>query len=219
MNLRVLGISSVVSALAVGGVVGYFVAKHQLEKEYEKRITQELEDAKRVYKTLYKKDEFETPESAAEVLGVHEPVHLVEERALVGNAARSFVQYGGKPVVDEAIVENIFTKQIKHEDPSPEELRNRTEEAPYVISLTEFQVNEPEYDQVTCTYYAGDDQLVDDREEPVADPDDLVGIDNLLKFGHLSGDPRVVYVQNDAKSLQIEINRSEITYAEAAGLT
>lgn len=204
------------ASLAAGSIAGYFVASHILRKKLAQELQQEIEATKTFYAMKYKKDEFETPEKAAEALGT--PVVKVEmtpvDDKLIVDAARALVGYNGGA----GVRRNVFQQRVIHDDPSEADLRARTEEAPYVISYTEFQVNEQEFDQVTLEWYTADAILVDEKDEVVADPDDLVGDDNLEKFGYLSGDPRTVYVRNDAKRLVFEIVMNDNSYATVLGM-
>jgi hypothetical protein len=85
----------------------------------------------------------------------------------------------------------------------------RTEDAPYVIHRDEYFNNETPFEQMTLTYYEGDDILADSHDTPVDDQDAMVGLGNLSRFGHGSGDPNVVYVRNHELELEIEIVHSD----------
>jgi hypothetical protein len=89
----------------------------------------------------------------------------------------------------------------------------RAEKHAYVIHLDE-RGQEDGYDEITLTYYQGDDVLCDAEDKVVDDQERVVGVENLDKFGHGSNDVNVVYVRNDAMQLDIEIVKSDKTYAE-----
>lgn len=217
MNAPVILGLSVVSALAAGAAAGYLIAKHQLTKQYARELEQEVSRTQTFYAMKHKKNEFETPESAAATLGTPLPTPEVEVQVMT-EAVKAFTQYGGHtlPTQDEKV--NIFSRKVVHEDPSDEDLRNRTEEAPYIISYTEFQVNEEEYEQIQIEWYSADEILVDDKDDVVADPDDLVGDYNLKRFGYLSGDPRQLYVRNDVLRTDFSIVMNDNSYAQVLGL-
>lgn len=217
MNARLTLGLSVVSALVAGAAGGYLVARHLLQRKYAAELEQEISRTQTFYAMKHKKDEFETVEKAVEALGTPN-VEVVVEQAEVAEAVRAFTQYGGHRLPAEGVVQNVFASRVVHDDPSEEEIQARTEEAPYPISHTEFQVNEDEYEQVTIEWYTADEILVDDKDEPVPDPDELVGIDNLRRFGHLSGDPRVIYVRNDARSMDFMIVMNDNSYAQVLGM-
>lgn len=111
---------------------------------------------------------------------------------------------------------NVFrdVAPVDHEWNYQEELRGRSPIMPYVIHYDER--HEIDYQQVTLTYYAGDDVLCNERDE-VIDPDDrdaLIGDKNLDRFGHGSNDPSIVYVRNDRLELVYELVKSPNSYAE-----
>lgn len=216
MNRSVaLMLATAAGTFICGAVGGYFAAQNILKAKYEEALEREIEATKNFYAQL-NKEGMETPEKAIEVLGtpVPSPVRNVIN-AYQGRLPTSF------PVVEAAQVVNIFTRDEEKGDTVPEDIvRNRTEEAPYVIALGEFDANDNHYEQVTYTYYAGDETLADEDEQIVDDIDMRVGLDNLERFGHYSKDGNVVYVCNDALSLHIQILRSSGKYSEVvAGFT
>lgn len=90
----------------------------------------------------------------------------------------------------------------------------RTPTKPYIIHYDE--QGQKNYTEATFVYYAGDDVLSDARDN-VVDPDkrdDIVGEDNLSKFGHGSKDKNVVYIRNDAMAADFEIVKNDGDYAE-----
>lgn len=98
----------------------------------------------------------------------------------------------------------------------PEEARNRTTEAPYILHKDEFYADEKDYSQLTLTYYAGDNIMVDDDESPIYNHERIVG---PLRFGHGSGDPKVFYVRNDRMKAEYEILEDQGLYSvEVLGL-
>lgn len=98
----------------------------------------------------------------------------------------------------------------------PEEARNRTTELPYIIHKDEFYADEKDYSQLTLTYYAGDNIMVDDDESPIYNHERIVG---PLRFGHGSGDPKVFYVRNDRMKAEYEILEDQGLYSvEVLGL-
>jgi hypothetical protein len=223
--------------MAAGAGAAYFVVKKQLELLFEERLTNEIEATKNFYNTLHKRGEYETPQAAAEKLI---PPNKVEE-LLSGTGefandphaketARVLTEYGGhkldaRTIVTETVVENVFIRAeldaqgVTDADWSAE-VMNRTEEAPYVISKEEYMENESDYVQTTFDYYAGDGVLVDENENRIENIDDVVGDYNLIRFGAWSDDPRVVYVRNDARQLEVEITLNDGKYREIVqGLT
>ena len=118
----------------------------------------------------------------------------------------------------EGEVQNAFDKDDPQDEPTDtwnyeQELSSRGAVFPYVIHHDEYTINEDNHEQVTLTYFAGDDVLSDERDQVLPDQDTVVGLENLQKFGHGSEDPNVVYVRNPRLEVDYEIVRSEGTYA------
>jgi len=67
--------------------------------------------------------------------------------------------------------------------------------------------------QFTLTYFEGDDVLCKDDDTVIRDQDATVGLGNLSKFGHGSGDPNIVYVRNEELKVDLEIVHSDGKYA------
>ena len=85
----------------------------------------------------------------------------------------------------------------------PMELKRRDASRPYVIAAEE--LGEEGFDCTTLDYYAGDDILADESEQPIPDVDRIVGVENLSKFGYGSHDKSLVYVRNEAMGSDFEI--------------
>lgn len=211
------------SLSAVGGAAaGYTVAMKKLEKQFAELAGQEIAEAKAYYQRLYKTDDFSTPEDAVRALGVsprlEDAVTAIEvyqgHRAGGDEKQLGPVDYTrfaeNKPSLTE-VVHNVFTDS-KVVDVVPEE-EDRDPEHPYLITKEECFESATEFDQVTVTYYVGDDVLVDDKESPIDEVDEIVGVSNLQRFGEGSGDPNVVYVRNNRLGLDYEIVRSKGKYA------
>lgn len=77
---------------------------------------------------------------------------------------------------------------------------------PHVIHKDEFNQFHA-YTDVSYTYFPLDEVLADEDHMPIENIADVVGAENLDRFGHGSGDPNVVFVRNNVRQLQIEIVR------------
>lgn len=217
--------STATLTLVTGFVVGYKYARHILDQQYSKQLELELEKTREKYAREFKVDEFETPEKAVEALIPEEAVEALR------------VYTGGVPVKDQprtkvayhemaapAKVElervNVFKKiELFEEEVVEEEVRDRTEEAPYIISAEEYFQNEEDFDQRTLTYYEGDMVLCDEEDKIINDIDVLVGDNNIPRFGHRSGEAHLLYVRNHSIEMEFEIHRSTGKYSvEVAGL-
>jgi len=213
----VVGTTAIVS-LAVGSAVGYFIALKILDKKYQDQLQQEVESTKKFYAKLYKKDEFQTPESTIKEIapGAAEAAAALLNYKGISDAAFEVVDE--KREFAQQVLHNIFAEKTT-EEISDKEKRNRTEEAPYILSKDEFMESDSDYTQSTVTYFGGDKVLVDSREDIIEDVDMTVGEGNLERFGHGSGDPNVLYVRNDRLEIEFEILLSQGKYSkEVAGL-
>lgn len=210
----VLG-GSVVAALVTGAAAGYFFAKKQLETRYEALMAQEVETTKEFYRRLYKKDGFETAEEAARTLGISDDSDEVVDETAVVVAAAALKSYQGVPPSEQvAKVVNIFrrTEQGDEEVDEPETMDDQ--DVPFIISQKVFMQNDPEHTQCTVTWFELDKVLIDEREDRLDDYDNMVGANNLERFGHKSNDPNVVYVRNDSLQMDFEILLSRGKYTK-----
>lgn len=93
-----------------------------------------------------------------------------------------------------------------------DEIPNRSEDEPYVISEDEYINQEKGYETVCLTYYKLDDALCDDKEILVDNVDMLIGTKNLKRFGHGSTNEDVVFVRNDGIGMEFEIEQVNRSY-------
>lgn len=240
---REIGIafSSIGIGVSVGFVGGYLFFSKRIRTKYEKLLNEEIEDFRQHYinkaKALDERGEKPDLEAKVEELGYKTPGDPVKKTAYdkvqgsEDEAPRLAVaeveverEEGGEPVV---VVNNVFTDtpesdgilDLNSDWDYAKEIKDRTPAVPYVIHQDEHKENDKDYEQVSLVYYEGDDILSDERDQVVTERD-LVGVENLSKFGHGSGDPKIVYVRNDEKSLDFEIVHSEGKYAtEVHGFT
>lgn len=116
-----------------------------------------------------------------------------------------------RPAVKEAIdYMNTVRKAGYTAAPDPTD-EDEVSDIPYEITPNEF--GDIEYEEVELVMFA-DDVLADgDTYERVEDVDNVVGEDNLQKFGHYEEDR--VCVRNDRLKCDYEIIRDERTYEQA----
>lgn len=182
----------------------------------EKARALEVKEAKRppvediVKERGYSASEEKTPPPMA----VQPPTRVVESDDPADQPPRV------EPEIKSTEVQNIFVQDGVEEEFEwdwHEERRRRSPEAPYVIHVDEkYDDASQGYDMITVTYYEGDDVLCNDRDEPIGhtDRNELIGEGNLLRFGHGSGDPVIVYVRNDKVEIIYEVIRSPNKFAE-----
>ncbi len=207
-----------------GAVAGYFFAGYRLKDYYKDIAGQEIRQAREYYTAISKK-------GAEDINKVAEEMVPPEELA----AAKAMLQYRGKsPAKDDprveliggtqppmdVIIQNVFNKSAAGEDDATEdELRRRSEEAPYIVSKREYFESTLEYEQETLTYYTMNNVLCEQDDTVIDDIDDVVGQENLQHFGHHSGDPNVLYIRNDYLEKDYEILLNHQDYTEVvAGL-
>lgn len=115
-------------------------------------------------------------------------------------------------VVEKKLFEGIAVEDMDAHDAATQMLIEAN--LPHVISAEDFNENETEFEQVTITWFAGDDVLVDETEQMIDDVEGIVGVSNMDRFGYLSGDNNIVYIRNTDKQLEFEVVRSEGNYAQ-----
>lgn len=226
-KLVVFGIA--VASCALGAAVTYLVINKRLQKKYDEQSVVDAEKARVFYAQRYKVGEYADPVALNETLSATRPVSEEDpDLKMVQKITRSYqsdhiaeAQEKVSEGVTEAVIEtgipietvNVFT-QSEEDFNYEEELKHRGMEEPYVITRQEFDAGEQEYSQSELTYYDGDDVLSDDRGSPIQDTDNVVGDNNLLKFGHGSGNPNIVYIRNEKLEIDIEVSKHDGLYTE-----
>ena len=85
---------------------------------------------------------------------------------------------------------------------------------PRTISASEMINQNQWYSKVTLTYYAGDDILADDQDEPIEDPMDIIGEHFKEFFGMNEDEPDIIYVRNDDRESDYEVAKVETSYKD-----
>lgn len=218
-----------VGGIVIGVSVGFLIAKKRLEKKYAELAEDEIENIREMYFEKARKLEgervVEQKQPLEEIIkeqGYGEPVTEdqryteAEQKAIdEANEAAALAEEEAEP---EIVKTNIFHPGVVEEwDWDTEnELRNQmsSEEIPYVLHRDEYFANEKAWAQQSLTYFEGDDVLADEHDTPVDDQDAYVGLGNLAKFGHGSGDPNTVYVRNAELQIEFEIIHSDGKFSE-----
>lgn len=80
---------------------------------------------------------------------------------------------------------------------------------PYVISREVFSFDEvgEEFEKLTVTYYPNSRVVLDEDDEVIDDPGQVLGWRNLSRFGEESGDEDVVFVRNPRLLIDYEVVR------------
>lgn len=207
----------------VGVAGGYLIARKRLEAKYAELSRQEIAEARDHYAKRNKAEPYDTPAGALEA---------VSERGRIAADAVLDYQGNGKDeekseavvvVEQETTIErhNIFTDQASSPEWDSDQEQSKRDahpDEPYILTQEEYMENEPDYQQSTLTYFAEDDVLCDEKDQPIPDVDGVVGEDNLSRFGHGSRDNRVLYIRNDRIQLAFEVIKNDGSYAqEVAG--
>jgi hypothetical protein len=202
-----LGIAGVgIGSFIMGGVAGYLFRGLRLS---EGDVEEDEPDGEQLQfqfdfaqNELFERMDRKVNDVIRVVEGLKEYLDIQNETRVdeIARDMHAHVVYHDPP--DAVIVEDEWDYEV--------EMRNRSEERPYTIHQEEYMADEKGYNQVTLTYYAGDDVLCDEQMVPIYNPETIVG---ALKFGHGSGDGMLVYVRNDKLEAEYEIQLEPAKYA------
>jgi len=220
-SFNTITVAAVAAASALSSFgVAYLAFNKRLKKKWTKIAEDEI-DVMRVHykaKTEAWRAQTQKPDLEAvittlgykeavdgEVIAVKEapPLEVVEEvqdAVVVAPHPRNVFEDAAAPAVDGW----DYAAEVKSRHPG----------VPYIIHNDEFSANEKDYAQVHFVYFEDDDVLAGTDDEVIEDQDNIVNVVNLARFGHGSQDPNKVYVRNDVRELDIEIVRSNGSYAE-----
>lgn len=214
MDKKVVIAAAALAGAAVGAVSTYFLTRKSIEKKYADSFDAEVEKARTYYKKLYKQDEFATPEKAAENL--HTSAKAVD-MALPADTLQEIVsklEYGSaavttvrKPTKSEATRRGSKVTNTYEAEYVPRE-------NPYIVTDEEFMNDDTTRAKISLEYFAVDDVLLDEDEQIIDNVEELVGADNLGRFGFRSNDVNVVYIRNDRLEMDFEVTRREGSYKE-----
>ena len=184
-----LNLGAIVTSLAVGAALGYAIATKKLEAKYEARAALEVHKAKDFYKALNKRT-YPTAKDAEKA--------LIEEKDVPKVVAQKIEEYSGEG-----------------EDTSEEDLGPRGPMFPYIITESEFSIQDPEFESASLTCYIEDDGeiiVVDDDQDPI-DHEKILGVENL-RFGVGSSSPHVVFIQNESMKMRFEVEKSSVSFTK-----
>lgn len=215
--------------LGVGIFVGSFgthvLLSKMLKTRYEKIADEEIASMKEHYdnrlRALNNKEEKATLDDVAKDLkyateGEDGGGKIAYHR--IGSEPDKTQDPDAPPVVQNVFVQNSEDPEVPMEPGwnYAEEVSNRQPGVPYVIHRDEYQEGidgDVQFEQFTLTYFEGDDVLCRDDDTVITDQDATVGLGNLAKFGHGSGDPNIVYIRNEELKVDLEIVHSDGKYA------
>lgn len=244
----IVGISAF--STTVGAVAGAILMKRRLMTKLDETLKLEIAETRAHLAMVYKKDispaeavemlvpvedrpnqeTFAAAKSAMRAYNGEKVNVVTSSEGLIKQADKEVPENSnkkpGEPVVtveETTIVRNIFVDNIPLTDEDfdlEEERLARRNGIPYVLTREEYDENPDQHEQIALTYFGYDDVLIDDDEKSIDNIEEFVGRHNLQRFGHGSGDAKVVYIRNERKGMDYEVLRSDGSYAEEVlGLT
>jgi hypothetical protein len=204
--------------LAIGFFFGYRFNREKIRAEAFKESEIELDKLREVYQQKEKaRQEKPSVSDLMREKGYAETV--IEERPL-----KPPVPIMQRPIEERSYAGNPaapFAKRTEDGEKSkddgwdyPKELSQRSPDRPYIIHQDEFSLNDSGYQQVTYSYYAGDDVFTDEYGTVLNNVDNLIGLDNLKYWGHGADDFNVLYIRNSQIELEFEVCRTPASYEE-----
>ena len=226
-QIIILTFTAVTSAVVTGVVVRHIVRKRMTYK-YEEIVVKELAAAKQYY------DKQKHSNAKTEKPSIEEVAEKAMSRKKISNAEEDdsntrlekevkYYKKGNRKAallkdakIDDPVTHNIFVegKPMDENFDYEAELAKRGEDRPYIISYDEFMQGEKDYPQNTLTWYEGDDVLTDEKDQPIEKIDFVIGDEAVQRFGHGSGDPRIVYIRNDVMEIDFEVVKHTASYAK-----
>lgn len=204
-NHVIVGVASFIG----GGVGGFLVAKRKYDiyEEYSFAEPQMTFD----FDHISAETEVEVEEKSDRPMFIIDAEVLESRDAVVDLEVISETEIiiEDQTVSPEQIRQSIFAETDDEWD-YVAEVSSRSNLKPYIVHKDEFFGEEVDYNQLTLNYYAGDDIMTDAEESPLYNYRQIVG---ELRFGHGSGDPKVVYVRNDKLKTEYEILHNEGLYS------
>lgn len=114
---------------------------------------------------------------------------------------------------DAAYVECDDFKSISPEEEIFDNYQKNKNKPPKIISAEDYSNLPAHIDQEVLYFYAYDEMLTDDEEEPVEDPAILIG-DALTKYGFADNDEQIIFVMNYATETCYEIQKVDASWTD-----
>lgn len=190
----------------IGFFVGYKLLEKRLEAAFDERLDAETSQMREFYQIV--KKPYATPEEAVNDLIPEAPPAKEDPRepnmrtAYHKIVASEYTEAQADEVEAAAAVEQTHNIFEQPKDPGK----------PYVITQDDFMGNATGFGQSTLTYYLEDDTLVDERDEIIASPHDVLGEGFRSQFGQDSSDENTVHIRHEKLGLEFEVVRSNGSY-------
>lgn len=216
-------------AFGAGAGISWLVANRRLKTKYEMLMEEELEKTREFFanRQYVETEALEHPldpeEMLREVEASEKKVTRAENEFRTPyhdlDGLNAVVESGTDVDEVEAVEKTVFEEDVEAEWEMAN-TQNRQQRKPYVISKDDFFDSENDWNQFTFTWFDGDGVLADEKEDMVPDPDVIVGNWNLERFGWLSESPNTLYVRVPEHEMELEVIKSDGTFAaEVHGFT
>jgi hypothetical protein len=204
------------AGLLIGGSTTYYLVNAKLKTKYETMAQEEIESVRTIYKrnlanAMEKED---IPDSAFEQATTHIRTKTppTDEYLAQYNTA-SDESYEDVQAANTPADESEYRVQTGEVVDINIDEENRSSDHPYAIVTSEYFSEEMTFDKLSVAYYPGNGVLLDERDEVIDDIEGAIGTDNLLRFGHGSDDPSMVYVRNEKQEADYEVCLMEGSYS------
>lgn len=193
-------------AFLLGAGAGAAISYYLTAAKYEQILQDEIESAKEYYRNKYgasddvesdSGNDAEGSESSDDSIGDSKPDLQEYAERIKREGYTDYAAISGENPAD------------KLGDLKEEEEQDMNE--PYIITEDQFNDEHDDYEKLSMSYYANG-VLTDDYDEPVEDPDRVVGMGALNAFGDAGVDS--VYVRNNVLKCDYEILRDQRKYEE-----
>lgn len=204
--------------MAIGAAAASFITWRLVDKKLHQKYSEEAEE---------EIDQMREHFRSRLVVKEEKPdlIELSRKSAGLGYSTKDPLPAGGPgaPVTkpEEPVKLNVFEEQRElgwnHFDYEHEIAFRKTLPAgyPYLIHEDErHDEDAKDYAETTLTWYAGDDILCDDDDRALPNVDELIGMENLSRFGNGTDSPEVMFIRNDRLEVIMEVNRSPNSYTE-----
>lgn len=231
MNTVVKVAIGFVAGAVTGGVGTYFGLRSRFARETQKEINEYREVARQRIRAA---NEFVDK-------ATKEEKKSEEDYDKAANSYDKFVDYTSYydgeycdlrnelNVVSQAVKDDAFDKHMAEREHPEEDLdeefdneekvealrkAREDQKLPYPIGAAEFYNTQQWYEKITLTYFEGNDVLTDDREDPIDNPEELVGTDYKKFFGMIDeNESDIIMIRNDCNGCDYEICRVPASYA------
>lgn len=234
MNATLYWSVAVGSGIAAGFTGGYFYAKKRLSKLI---WDEALEAVNEEHEALRKRKETDEDfrEAVDEKISSHMKTTISDLGYIEFTDEEDTEEVGVEASYSDSetdAVEYLEEVELEGDDAEAEEIANafldglqqnldlpldvleqRLSPGPYIITEEEYMNDEEDYSKSVVTYYKGDNTFADDMGTPISNPDEIFlhGIEDM--FGTGASDDYTVYVRNDERLADYEIQFEEVGWA------